>query len=99
MIISTQLIDMGTPYEKKAFLELQFTTVEGSFSKNLIIEIENDEGHKKILNYGKVNKTRNKCVFIAQGCAIRITMKFECDITDYLSIRDITLAYDTLKLR
>lgn len=99
MVISTQLLDMGTPYEKKAFLELQFTTVEGSYCKNLIIEIENDEGHKKTFNYGKVDKARNKCVFVHQGCALRITMKFECDLDDYFSMRDITLAYDTQKFR
>lgn len=97
MVVSTQLLDMGTPYEKKAFLELQFTAVEESYCKNLIIEIENDEGHKKIFNYGKVNKVRNKCVFIHQGCALRVTMKFECIPDDYFAIRDITIAYDTQK--
>jgi hypothetical protein len=99
LLFQTQFLDFGIPQEKKAYLELMFNTVRGSFAENIVITLETDEGQKKIFNYGQLRGERNKCAFMLSGYAVRISMEVTLAANRPFVLRDAVLGYDRQKTR
>jgi hypothetical protein len=99
LIFQTQLMDFGMPHEQKAYLELMFNVVRGSFAENIKITLETDEGRSKVFNYGLLRGERNKCAFMLSGYSVRLTFEVTLNANRPFVLRDLVLGYDRQKIR
>jgi hypothetical protein len=99
LIFQTQLMDFGVPHEQKAYLELMFNVVRGSFAENIKITLETDEGRSKVFNYGLLRGERNKCAFMLSGYSVRLTFEVTLNANRPFVLRDLVLGYDRQKIR
>jgi hypothetical protein len=95
----TNLLDFNAPNRNKSFCEVIINTSKGSYAQNVIIEMETDEGKKTSLNFGVMNKERNKVAFLLSGYSARLTIKAAIPANRPFVIRDIAIGYKIMNER
>ncbi len=96
---STNLLDFNTPNRNKSFCEVIINTSKGSYAQNVFIEMETDEGKKTSLNFGIMNKERNKVAFLLSGYSARLNIKADIPADKPFVIRDIAIGYTMMNER
>jgi len=96
---TTNLLDFNTPNRNKSFCEVIINTSKGSYAENVFIEMETDEGKKTSLNFGVMNKERNKVAFLLSGYAARLNIKADVPADKPFVIRDMAIGYTMMNER